>query len=253
MKSNRNTSIVCGVLVVVSGTGHIILELFLSKSAIYSAIQGVISGVFTGFIVSLVVSLIGYFNERNVIIEKINNHIKQLYFNMAVLSKTIGNTLSQILNANELPILFFKNICGLSELNIDFLEKMDLGLFAPFYKKEKYSSICAQLKEFEQINNNIKNISTNLEIQALEYNLKFLEIQQNQLKGIQTNINEIKLLDEKKNLINIKTAKLHEYTMLETIELDKIAKYFYDCKGNKDSWIKIKSDLLSQVDYIVKG
>lgn len=99
-----------------------------------SLCQSVVSGIFTGFIVSLVISIIGYFHERNIILEKTDSNIKSLYINMMVLSKIIGSVLPEIHKAASMETLPFKNISGLSELNVSFTEKMDLGLFSPFWK-----------------------------------------------------------------------------------------------------------------------
>ncbi len=59
-------------------------------------------------------------------------------------------------------------------------------------------------------------------------------------------------LDTLKNLINIKTAKFHEYTMGKNLELEKIIKVFYEHVGDKQSWMNIKENLLMQIEEIVK-
>lgn len=40
-------------------------------------------------------------------------------------------------------------------------------------------------------------------------------------------VEENKLLHDKRNLVNIKTAKIHEYEASLLIQLDDIANYFY--------------------------
>ena len=244
MKINKTTMITCIVITILSG-----LSILLFDNAM---IQNISSGIFTGFIASLVISIIGYFHERNIILEKTDNNIKSLYINMMVLSKIIGSALPQIHKATAMESLPFKNISGLSELNVGFSEKMDLGLFSPIWKRGKLARIYAKLIEFQQVLYNIKNISVNLQAQTMEFTIKSLELQNAQMRGIQPNTTEFDHIAELKNLINIRTAKLHEYVTGQALELEKIAKSFYDYKNRKCPWEMIKANLMVQVEDIVK-
>ena len=131
------------------------------------------------------ISVIGYFHERNIILEKTDSNIKSLYINMMVLSKIIGSVLPQIHKAASMESLPFKNISGLSELNVSFTEKMDLGLFSPLWKWGRLAHIYTELIEFQRVLYNIKNISVNLQAQTMEFTIKTLEIQNAQLQGVQ--------------------------------------------------------------------
>ena len=199
------------------------------------------------------ISFVGYFHERSIIIEATKNNVKSLYINLCVLSKITGDTLQQIHTAVDLSILPFSNISGLSALNVDFLNGMNLGLFHPFYKYGKLAKVYTDLVEYQQITYNIKNISMNLQAQALEYSNQYLKMRNDEMYGMQTNPMVIQNLDALKNVINIKTAKFHEYTTGKSIELEKIIKVFYEYIGDKQSWEEIKSSLLMQIEEIVKG
>ena len=59
-------------------------------------------------------------------------------------------------------------------------------------------------------------------------------------------------VNELRNLINIRTAKLHEYVTGQTLELENIAKSFYSYKNRKCPWEMIKANLMLQVEDIVK-
>ena len=159
MKINKITLLVCSILTVVSGLTMVVIESTVPDNIDTSLCQSVVSGIFTGFIVSLVISVIGYFHERNIILEKTDSNIKSLYINMMVLSKIIGSALPQIHKAASMEPLPFKNISGLSELNVSFTEKMDLGLFSPLWKWGRLAHIYTELIEFQQVLYNIKNIS----------------------------------------------------------------------------------------------
>ena len=67
MKINRITILVCLAAIFFSGVAAIKVQ--------NTMIQGILSGIFTGFIVSLVTSIIGYFHEREKILEKTDNNI----------------------------------------------------------------------------------------------------------------------------------------------------------------------------------
>ena len=87
MKINKITLLVCSILTVVSGLTMVVIESTVPDNIDTSLCQSVVSGIFTGFIVSLVISVIGYFHERNIILEQTDSNIKSLYINMMVLSK----------------------------------------------------------------------------------------------------------------------------------------------------------------------
>lgn len=252
MKINKITLLVCAVLTVLSGFAMMMIEYKVPDSVDTSLYQGIVSGIFTGFIVSLVISIIGYFHERNVILEKADSNIKSLYINMMVLTKVIGSTLPQIHKAVSMESLPFKNISGLSELNVSFSEKMDLGLFSPICKRGRLSKIYTNLINFQNVLYNIKNISMNLQAQTMEFTIKTLELQRTQLQGIQVPPTELEYINELRNAINIRTAKFHEYVTSQTLELEKIAKSFYGYKERKHPWETIKAGLMLQIEDIVK-
>lgn len=233
MKINRNTSIACIVAIILSGICVAILGCFAPQTTGYNTIQNIMLGIFSSSIVSFVISFVGYFHERSIIIEATKNNVKSLYINLCVLSKITGDTLQQIHTAVDLSILPFSNISGLSALNVDFLNGMNLGLFHITY--------------------NIKNISMNLQAQALEYSNQYLKMRNDEMYGMQISPIMMQNLDALKNVINIKTAKFHEYTTGKSLELEKIIKAFYEHIGDKQSWEDIKASLLMQIEEIVKG
>lgn len=253
MKINKNTAWVCAISIMISGIIVIFLGCFAPQTAGYNTIQNIVLGIFSSSIVSFIISFVGYFHERSSIIEKTENNIKSLYINMCVLSKITGDTLQQIHMASDLSILPFGNISGLSKLNVDVLNNMDLGLFQPICKKGQLSKVYSDLIEFQQITYNIKNISMNLHAQTLEYSNQYLKMHNEEMLGIQANSLNIQNLDALKNLINIRTEKLHEYIIGKSLEFEKIIKIFYKQTEKKQSWENIKTNLLMQIEEIVKG
>lgn len=56
----------------------------------------------------------------------------------------------------------------------------------------------------------------------MEFTIKSLELQNAQMRGIQPSPTEFEYIAELKNLINIRTAKLHEYVTGQALELEKL-------------------------------
>ena len=244
MKINKNTMITCAVITLISGCAVLFFDNTL--------IQNIAPGIFTGFLVSLVVSVIGYFHERNVILEKTDGNIKCLYINMCVLSKILGDVLPQIHRAVSMEQLPFKTISGLSELNVEFAGKMDIGLFSPICKKGILSKTYVELTEFQQTLYNIKNISADLQMQTMKFTIVAMQLQNAQYYRSQIKPTDADYAEDLKNLINIRTAKLHEYVTGQMLELDKIAESFFSYKSRKYPWKEIKKNLMKQVEDIVK-
>lgn len=89
-----------------------------------------------------------------------------------------------------------------------------------------------------------------LDKNVLEYENKFLKIQNNQMVGIQAQSEQ---LDKLKNLINVSASKLHEYITGQALELSKTARGFYKCKSIKLTWNDIEVQLIAQAENIMRG
>lgn len=246
MKVNKTTIYACLFVSIVSG---VLMLVFKDNGTI----QSISSGIFTGFIASLVISVIGYFNERTKLIEGININIRNLFLNITVMSKILGTVSPQIHNSSIIPDLPFRNLCGLSQLNLEFIEKMNLGLYSPIVPGSRNASVCKRLQEFQQATYNIKTCSMNLENSVLKYSIQYYNIQIKSAQGIAITLEEAKNLDDLKNAVNIFTAKLHEYTTGQAMELGKIAKDFYGYKKKRLYWDDLEAALILQAESIVKG
>lgn len=255
MKINKKTFLVCTLLVIVFGLGIAILNIIANEEAVLVNIfHDIFMGVFTGAIVSGVVALIGYFHERRSILERTNDNLKSLYINLLVQSKIIGDDLQYIHTATDFSGFHFSTISGLSTLNITFLNEMNIQLYSPFQVcgkgVDKFSEDYLKLYDLKQSFYNIKHIAMDLEILTLEYTNKALKIKTDQGSGIQISKEREQDLDMHKNLINIRTAKFHEYVTSKLLELESLANSFY--KHSKNKWDDIKKNLLLQVEDIMR-
>lgn len=148
MKINKTTILVCSFFTILSGISTTVIGLFAPQTVGFTTIQGIMSSVFTGFIVSLVVSTIGYFHERNVIIDRTDSNIQSLYINIYVISKEVEKTLQQIPYVARLEALPFKYMYDVSSLNIDFFKDMNISLFTPFLRMENLDKPIRSYKNF---------------------------------------------------------------------------------------------------------
>ena len=99
-----------------------------------------------------------------------------------------------------------------------------------FLVSEKNGKYAHGIDEFLKYSNSLYNLKDCLG--KLECVVLDADILQNQLNIKQINnqmitMEENKLLHDKRNLVNIKTAKIHEYEDSLLKQLDSIANYFY--------------------------
>lgn len=246
MKINKITFFICFPITVLN-----FISLIIFKDN--SLLQGIFSGIFTGFIASDVVALIGYFYERSKICASTDRNIKELYLNMTIMSKTLGKILPEIHDNKQISESPFRNLLSLSKLNYGLFCNMNVDLFAPFYNRSRRAISYERLKDISLSLSNIKYCSIILDKNVLEYENKFLIIQNNQMIGIQAQPEQLEELDKMKNLINVSTSKLHEYITGQALELSKIAQGFYKCKSVKMPWNDIEAQLVAQAENIMRG
>ena len=254
MKINKITTVVCAILTILSGVAIVVIERFVPNNMDTTLGQGIFSGIFTGFIVSLVVALIGYFHEREVCLEKIDTNLRSLYINMNVISRVLGKLSVNIFSVQDLGQLPFENIANLSKLNVELYEKMNVGLFVPFLKNKKLDIIRAKLEKYQSVIFNVKNISGELLIEVLQYRVQEQQILLTQKQNGDIEPNALQSLAIQKNAINIRAAKLHEYTTGQTLELEDIAEQFYghNRKAKEKTWHEMKASLQAQAEYLAR-
>lgn len=249
MKINKIVTIICTIAIFLVMAGLVFFASWLSEHGI---ILNIIVGVFSSLIVSCIISITGYFHGRNIILEKMDYNIKNLYINLGVAEKITNDVLSKIYTTPNLSDLSFGKLTGLAKLNIDFIGNMELGLLDLFYKNGKLGKIHAALLDFKSAVYTIQSICSDLEIKALEYSNKFASVQRFVMYGYGVNQVDYQFLDVLKNTINIKTAKFHEYINSELISFEKIAKDFYKFKNDENYWESIRSQLSKEIDGIAK-
>lgn len=238
MKVNK-WMIICSVL-----TGMLcIFLLIVSKDD--TLIENVAISLLTGTIISVLTSIIYYLNERQRILYKIKEAIPNIYINLKYMHDMMSNILPQVIYVQYLDSLNYRRLLELASLNMDFVQQCQVGLFAAFSKNGKTVRAVDKFQKYIDDLYNLKNCLGKLECIVLD-----ADILQNQLyiKQINNQIilpEEQKLLCDKRNLVNVRTAKIHEYEASLMKELDDIAADFFH--KSKNEWKEKKGILNQQV------
>lgn len=238
MKVNK-WIIICSVLI-----GMLCIFL-LSVSKDDTLIENVAISLLTGTIFSVLTSIIYYLNERQRILYKIKEAIPNIYINLKYMHDMMSNILPQVIYVQYLDSLNYRRLLELASLNMDFVQQCQVGLFAAFSKNGKTVRAVDKFQKYIDDLYNLKNCLGKLECIVLD-----ADILQNQLyiKQINNQIilsEEQKLLCDKRNLVNIRTAKIHEYEASLLKELDDIAADFFHKSQNE--WKEKKGILNQQV------
>ncbi len=244
MKVNKITFFICFTITIISGLG-------ILAFANNDILQNICLGLFTGFIASAVIAVINYFHERAKIIEKMKMTVLTLHLNLSVISKTLGKVLPTIHTVADISDIDFHYVSHLSEDSVNSLKQINFGLYSPIYTKSNKAIAGKELNEFYTDAATIKTCAYNLEKNVIEYNTQYLRLYNQAISSNITPTEQLNL-DTLKNLVNIRTAKLQEYTATKVVELEKIAKKFYGSKKEKMYWENIKIRLEQKANSIVE-
>lgn len=238
MKVNKYI-IICSIL---TGILCIFLLILFEQHAM---LVNIAVSLLTGAIISTLTSTIYYLNERQKILCAIKDAIPSIYVNLKYMHDMMSNILPQVIYVQYLEGLNYRRLLELAGFNMDFVQNCQLGLFSAFLIKGKNACAVDAFLKYTDDLYNLKSCLGKLEGIVLE-----ADILQNQLYIKQINNQMIlpeeqKLLYDKRNLVNIRTAKVHEYEALLIRELDTIADNFF--VKTKNEWTEKKEILNRQV------
>lgn len=245
MRVNRSIIIISVLVGILSFITVVVNDLQSIQSSIALSL-------FAGAIFAVVTSLVNYFNEKQKIVDDIKRSIPSVYISLRLIGHIMGNILPQIMNVLYLDNLNYRQLQSIAELN---MRNVRLGTesygYCGFIKNTKVSD---GILKYEKYGNNLYNLKHNLdklETYVLDHDLVQ---RQRELKQMNNNImvtyEEEKQIFDKRNLVNVCSAKIHEYSASLILQLDEIAFVFY--KKRNESWEECKKVLDKQVDDILK-
>ena len=189
--------------------------------------QNILVSLMTGTIISFLTAEINYLSERQKILCKIKEAIPSIYMNLMQIHKLTGDILPQIIYVQQLDGLNYRRLLSLADLNMNFVQQCHLNSFSCFFENGKWPCAFKNFVKYTDCLYNLKACLGELECVVLD-----ADILQNQLFLKQSNNQvilpeESKLLQDKRNLVNIKTAKVHEYEASLLQQLDNVADQFF--------------------------
>lgn len=202
----------------------------------------------TGAVISFMSAEIYYLSERQKILNKIKGTIPTIYMNMKQIHKLTGEILPHIIYAQQLEDLNYRRLLSLADLNMHFANECQINAFSCFVKKGKMLTAVRDFARFIDSLYNLKNCLGELENAVLDADIIQGKLYIKQINNQSVLPEEIRLLQDKRNFVNIRTAKIHEYEASLLLQLDNVAVQFF--VKPKNIWTEQKKILDQQAMQI---
>ena len=220
---------------------------FLSGNQI---VLNIAIGLFTGFIVSLMTGIIYYFTERQRILTTVKVTLKDIYMNLSLIHIYTGEMLPRIPHTENLEELNVGSMTSMASLNMDFAQKCNTCLFCPIIKNGKAGNKIKMFSEFSNDLYILKHSFEILEICAKDAETLRLHLCVKKSNNQFVSEDENNALIDKRHVVTVRAAKIHEYQASLIQRLDEIAKAYY---GNKSTmWGEIKRQCDHAVNELIK-
>lgn len=203
-------------------------------------------GVFTGLFVSIVTSLTGYFHEKATIISKVKSQLLDVYFDLLTVKQMTGDLLPKIIYTDRLDTLNYRHIISIAEITIKAIDKNSLKMYSPFLKNGKWANLIKDIDSFECKLYGLKNNLNNIQKNVLDADL--LQLEKEGATRSFVIFPKESLLIEKRNHVNILTARVDEYEASLLLELDDLSREIFG-----SDWEKKRSELITQVTNLLRN
>ena len=205
-------------------------------------------GLISGAIVSGVTASLYYVYEWQAVIQEVKGVLPALYTNLHIIKQRTGMLVPQVANTVDFTTLGFKDIRSLSLLCADTATLRKLDGFCGIIKAGQTEKALLRYKEFTNDLSNLKYNLYEVEALALDAEKSRLEMLAKMQGGqIVTDYEHQQFLN-KRNLVNVRTAKLHEYEASLLNKLDELGELFY--KAGNASWAQVKEALSKDIEHI---
>lgn len=189
----------------------------------YTLTQNIMISLLTGAIISFITAEIYYLSERQMIICEIKDAIPVIYINLKQIHKLTGDILPQIIYVQQLDGLNYRRLLSLADLNMNFAQQCHISSFSCFVKNGKLSCAVREFSQYTDSLYNLKDCLGKLECAVLDADIIQSKLYIKQANNQIILPEESKLLQDKRNLVNIRTAKVHEYEASLIQQLDHVA------------------------------
>ena len=206
-------------------------------------------GLISGAIVSGVAAILYYIYEWQAVIQEVEGVLPALYTNLSIIKHRTGMLVSVVANTVDFTVLDFKGIRSLSQLCADTAILRKLNGFCGIVKTGQTEKALLRYKEFAGDLSNLKYNLYEVEDLALEAEKCRLEILVKEQGGQIVTDFEHQQFQDKRNLVNARTAKLDEYEASLLKKLDELGELFY--KTGNASWGQVKESLSKDIEYMM--
>ena len=190
-------------------------------------VQNIFVSLMTGAIISFMTAEINYLSERQKILYKIKGTIPTIYMNLKQIHKLTGDILPHIIYAQQLEDLNYRRLLSLADLNMQFVQDCHINTFSCFVKNGKLSLAVRNFAKYSDSLYNLKNCLAELENAVLDADIIQSKLYLKQANNQAILPEERRLLQDKRNFVNIRTAKVHEYEASLLLQLDNVAMQFF--------------------------
>ncbi len=213
-------------------------------------IENVGISLFAGAIVSTVTSLLYYLYERQNILEIVRTMLPEVYVNLSVIKTITGDILQKIPSTPKLSSLNYNLLTLLAEQNVASISGYHADVFFGFLPDGETIRNVKRVDKYIPELRNLKYCLTKLQIFALDYDRMGYELSVKQMNRQTILEDEYVLYNGKRDLVEVQTAKVHEYEASLLKSLGEIAVNWFNRK--KGNWTQIKAALQENVTMILK-
>lgn len=230
--------------VVIGIVGVLLIVLFYENIII----QNIGISLLAGSILSTTTSLTYYIYERKRIISHIVNVLPSIYMNLSVIKELTGKIVSQVGNTHLFGTLNYKHLSSIADMNVILVSGDSDGEFCGILKKDGDEKAVRHYKKYIDDIRNLKYCLGRVEYWALDADTTYYALQNKQISGQIVREDEKALLENKRNLVIIQTAKVHEYEATLLNKLDDVANAFYRKPG---IWETYKQEMQKSVENVL--
>lgn len=212
-------------------------------------IENIGISLLAGSILSTTTSLIYYIYERKRSISHIVNVLPSVYMNLSVIKELTGKIVSQVGNAQLFGTLEYKHLSSIADMNVILVSGNSAEEFCGLLKNDRDEKAVSQYKKYIEEIKNLRYCLGRVEYFALDADTIYYALQNKRICGQMISEEEEELLKNKRNLVIIQTAKVHEYEAALLNKLDDVANAFYK---RPEIWGKYKQEMQKSVENVLR-
>jgi hypothetical protein len=235
MKYNKNISIVCLVLMIISFALVILVPTECVK------LSNIIICLFTGFLVAFIISVLGYFHEKSNVLTSIYVYLNEVHLRLFKSEKRTSDIFLKISEIKD-----FRNILEDIYIHLDGISISKHNRIIEFHGFWKKGKLVKCLSEILALSNSISNLIicvSKIKEVAIQYEIFKIQ-SQNPINYIPSADNPILKIDtDYQNKIKEMLSIIHEMEKTLLIETDRLGRELYTLYRFNVKWEDTKLNM----------